>query len=197
MPAVTVTVPIYPYDGVVGLEVEEATPWGLVNVLDTATVGTFPAYTTSYAVTVTDVLNLLRARWEISAGEFTAWFPPYSVAVPATPETVDRLKQAVIQKATRILMLSGAPLGSWGALNEFGVATVRADHEVQELLYGLRFVNWDVDLTAVVATDDVVRQGMGADPATFPTEKVPDVDRAIAAAASWVANYLLNGTNVA
>lgn len=196
MPAVTVIVPAYPYAGVVGLEVEEATPWGLVNVLDTITVGTFPSYITSYAVTVSDPLNPLRGRWEISTGEFTAWFVP-SAAVPATAETVERLKQAVIQKATRVLMLSGAPLGSWGALNEFGVATVRADHEVQELLYGLRFINWDVDLAAAVDTDDVIRQGMQTEPADFPTARLPDVQRAIDTAASWVANYLLNGSNVA
>lgn len=197
MPAVSVAVTPYPYAGVVNLEVEEATPWGLVNVLTTPTVGTFPNYITSYAVTVSDSLNQLRARWEINPGEFTAWFPPTSVGVPANAETVERLKQAVIQKATRVLMLSGAPLGSWGALNEFGVATVRADHEVQELLYGLRFINWDVDLAAAVDTDDVIRQGMQTEPADFPTARVPDVQRAIDTAASWVANYLLNGSNVA
>lgn len=197
MPAVSVTVTPYPYAGVVNLEVEEATPWGLVNVLTTPTVGTFPNYITTYAVTVSDSLNQLRARWEINPGEFTAWFPPTSVGVPANAETVERLKQAVIQKATRVLMLSGAPLGSWGALNEFGVATVRADHEVQELLYGLRFINWDVDLVAAVDTDDVIRQGMQTEPADFPTARVPDVQRAIDTAASWVASYLLNGSNVA
>jgi hypothetical protein len=131
------------------------------------------------------------------AGEFTAWFPPVSVAVPANQEVTDRLVQAVIQKATRILMLSKAPLGSWGELNEFGVATVRSDYEIQELLYGLRFVNWDVDLMTLVDTDDVIRVGMQTDPTTFPTDRVPDVQRAIGGAVSWIAGYLLDGANVA
>lgn len=194
MPDVTVSVSAYPYAGVTGLEVEEATIFGLVSVLDTSSVGTFPDYITTYTVPVTEPSAPLRARWVLGAGT-TAWFPPASVAIPANDEITARLVGAVIQKATRILMLSKASLGSWGELNEFGVATVRADHEIQELLYGLRFVNWDVDLVALVDTDDVIRVGLQANPATFPSDKVPDVQRAIEGAASWVALYLLDGTN--
>lgn len=197
MPAVTVTVPIYPFDGVLGVQVQEITPWGPVEVLNEDTVGTFPAYITDYAVTVTDVDYPLQARWETSAGQYTFWFSPSTVSIPATAEATERLKQSVIQKATRILMLSKAPLGSWGELNEFGVATVRADYEIQELLYGLRFVNWDVDLQAIATVDEVIRIGMQADPDTFPTDRLPDVQMAIDAASSWVASYVLDGANVA
>ena len=197
MPSVTVTAAIYPFNGVVGFNVQEITPWGNVEVLDTPTVGTFPNYISSYAVTVTDATNPLQVRWETSAGFYTAWFSPSTVAVPATSATSDRIKQAVIQKATRILMLSKAPLGMWGELNEFGVATVRADYEIQELLFGLRFINWDVDPLTLADTDDVIRIGLQADPATFPTDRVADVQMAIDGAASWVAAYLLDGANVA
>jgi hypothetical protein len=197
MPSVTVTVPPYPFDGVVGFQVEEQTMFGAVDVLDTSSVGTFPNYTTDYAVTVTDVNNPLRVRWETATDQYSEYFGPSSVSVTPTTETEERLAQALIQKATRILMLSKAPLGSWGELNEFGVATVRSDHEIQELLYGLRFVNWNVDLPTLVDTDTVIRVGMQADPSTFPTDRIPDVQRAIDAAASWLAAYVLYGTNVA
>jgi len=197
MPVVTVTAAIYPFDGVVGFQVQEITPWGNVEVLDSSTVGIFPNYIASYAVTVTDSTNPLQVRWETSAGFYTAWFSPSTVAVPATSATEERIKTAVIQKATRILMLSKAPLGSWGELNEFGVATVRADYEIQEILFGLRFVNWDVDPLTLATTDDVIRIGMQADPDTFPTDRIPDVQMAIDSAAWWVAAYLLDGANVA
>lgn len=197
MPVVTVTVPPYPFDGVVGFSVQEITPWGPVTVLDTPTVGIFPNYTTEYSVTVTDVDNPVQARWETSTDHYTYWFSPTTVGIAPTAEAAERLKQAVIQKATRILMLSKAPLGSWGELNEFGVATVRADYEIQELLYGLRFVNWEVDLQAIATVDEVIRIGLQADPDTFPTDRLPDVQQAIDAASSWVASYILDGANVA
>lgn len=197
MPVVTVTVPAFPYTGVQSLLVEEQTVFGAVTVLDTTTVGTFPNYITEYDVTVNDVGNPLRAKWEYEPGFYTPWFSPVSVGIPATVETVEALEQALIQKSARILALSKAPLGSWGELNEFGVATVRMDHEIQELLYGLRFVNWAVDLPSLVDTDTVIRVGLQTDPATFPTERLPDVERAIAAAARWITAYILYGTNVA
>lgn len=197
MPNVTVTVPEYPYDGVTSLLVEEETQFGPVTVLDTTVVGTFPDYVTEYTVPVHDVTNPLRAKWEIEPSIYTEWFDPSTVGIPATAPVVEALEQAMIQKATRILMLSKAPLGSWGELNEFGVATVRADHEIAELLYGLRFVNWDVDLPALVTTTTVIRVGLQTDPTTFPADRVADVQRAIDAAARWVASYILFGTNVA
>lgn len=193
---VSITVPAYPTAGVTSFEVEEATIFGLVQRLDTSTVGTFPTYTTTYTVPVEEPTAPLRARWVLS-GTATAWFPPTTVAVTPTAEVQERLVGAVIQKATRILMLSKASLGSWGELNEFGVATVRADHEIQELLYGLRFTNWNVDLVTLVTTDMVIRVGMQTEPSTFPSDRLPDVQRAIESAVSWVASYLLEGTNLA
>lgn len=197
MPDVTVTVVPYPEDGVVGFQVEEITLWGPYTRLDTSSVGTFPDYDVEYTVPVTDVDNPLQVRWETATDQYTDWFLPSSVAVTPTAETSERLRQALIQKATRILALTKAPLGSWGELNEFGVATVRADYEIAELLYGLRFVNWNVDLPALVSADDVIRIGLQSDPDTFPTDRIPDVQLAIDAAASWVALNVLDGANVA
>lgn len=173
--------------------------WGAVEVLDTGTVGTFPVpgYTTEYAVTVTDVDNPLQARWETSTGHHTAWFYPETVAITPTAEATERIKSALIQKTIRIMMLNKTPLGVHGELNEFGIVTVRADYEIQELLYGLRFVNWNIDIQTLADTDDVIRVGLQLNPDDYPTDRLPDVQMAIDSAASWVAMYLLDGANVA
>ena len=119
------------------------------------------------------------------------------VAVAPTPEVEARLVQAVIAKAVRILLLIDAPLGSFGELTEFGQSTVRPDFQQAELLYGLRFIDWDVDFTTLVTTDDVIRAGLKAEPTDFPIARIPDVQRAIDAAASWVAVEILGGIGIA
>ncbi len=122
------------------------------------------------------------------------------MTVDATPsaEQVEQITQAVIQKATRILALSHSPLGLWGGDVDFGPVPVRSDYEIAELLYGLRLVNWDIDLTSLVTTEDVIRVGLqAANPATYPVDQLPDVQRAIDAAVAWVAVALLYGFGVA
>jgi hypothetical protein len=108
----------------------------------------------------------------------------------------DRLAQAIVQKATRVLMLAGAPLGHWGELSELGMAPVRPDYEVKELLYGLMFQPLP-NLDSLVSTDDVIRQGLQVDPADFPAAKLPDVERAIGTACSWIEDYLREGVGIA
>jgi hypothetical protein len=102
-----------------------------------------------------------------------------------TPEEAQRLVQCVIAKATRILALVEAPLGTWGEITEVGVAQTRPDYQLQELLYGLRYPPYTV-VDIDVGTDDVIRQGLQTDPATYPPDKLPDVQRAIDAATNWV-----------
>jgi hypothetical protein len=117
--------------------------------------------------------------------------------VTPTPEQQERMVQAVIAKATRFYVLAQAPLGTWGEVTEFGVATVKKDHQIVELLYGLRFRNWDVDLAALVTTDHVIRQGLEHSVDDFEDDKIPDVQRAIDSAISWIAHYLLEGVGLA
>lgn len=101
------------------------------------------------------------------------------------------LKSALIQKATRFLVMSGAPLGRWGNSNEIGLSQIRPDYEVAEMLLGLRGQDWDVDLETLVSTDEVIRVGLQTEPGDYPLESLPDVERAISAACSWVASYLI------
>lgn len=203
MPAVVLVVEPYPLTGVVGIEVEELTSFidagsegGWVSVLDTAVIGTFPAYTTDYQVTATSQSFKFRVRWETSAGQFTNWFSPLSVAYTPTAEQIERFTQAIIFKAVRFLKLPEAPFGFSG-VTDWGMATVRPDYEIEELLYGLRFRDWDIDLSILVITDDVIRVGLQTDPADFPAASLPDVQRAIDSAISWVAHKVLGGVGIA
>jgi hypothetical protein len=43
----------------------------------------------------------------------------------------------------------------------------------------------------------VIRVGLSADPATFPADKLPDVERALEAAISWVSAELEGGVGFA
>ena len=85
-----------------------------------------------------------------------------------------RLAQALIAKATRFFVQLEAPLGTWGELSEFGMATVRPDYQIREILFGLHLPDWDTDALAdLVTADDVIRAGLQADPATFPRRTHP------------------------
>lgn len=103
---------------------------------------------------------------------------------------VERLTQAVLAKAVRIYAMAEAPLGTHGEWTEFGVARVMPDHQISELLAGLMYEHFTEDLSTLIEADDVIRQ-LGYD--DFPAEKEADVDRAIAAAASWVDRWLTDG----
>lgn len=114
--------------------------------------------------------------------------------MPTTPDEEARLIQAVAAKATRILMLAEAPLGVWGEITEMGVAQTRPDYQIRELLFGLHYRGADLDvdtITAAVDPEMVIRQGLQTDPANFPPDRLPDVERAIDAARSWVASEVV------
>lgn len=119
--------------------------------------------------------------------------------MPAPTESQGaRLAQAAIAKATRLLVLPEAPLGSWGELTEFGQAVVRPDYAISELLFGLRFLELEIDWAELVNAEDVIRVGLGvADPTTFPAERLPDVERALTAAQDWIGQELTEGIGIA
>ena len=104
-----------------------------------------------------------------------------------TPEDEARLVQAVVAKAVRILSLIEAPLGVWGEMTDMGMASVKPDWQIRELLFGLHYSGMPVP---EVSADMVIRMGLQTDPASFPTDKLSDVERAIAAARSWIAHDL-------
>lgn len=108
-----------------------------------------------------------------------------------------RLSQAAIAKATRFLVLPEAPLGSWGELSEFGMAVVRPDYAITELLYGLHFKDLDIDWDTVVTVDQIVEVGLGADPAALPADKTAAVTQARAAAIDWINEELEGGIGFA
>lgn len=108
----------------------------------------------------------------------------------------DRLTQAIVFKATRFYLMAQAPFGHWGEMTEEGLAMIRPDYEVRELLYGMRFKPVG-ELESLVDTDLVIRQGLQQDPDDFPADKVPDVERAIGAACSWVEDFLTEGIAIA
>lgn len=121
------------------------------------------------------------------------------MADPTDAQT-ERLRSAVLVKATRLYLLAEAPLGTWGELSEFGVAAVRPDYNAAEYLFGLAVSALDItteDLAALVTADDVIRVGFQADPTGFPADRVPDVERCVLAAADWVGEYLRGPVGVA
>jgi len=120
------------------------------------------------------------------------------MTLPGPVPSTARLTQAIIAKAARFLAMVEAPLGSWGELTEFGLATVRPDFQIKELLFGLH--NSGIlltDLAGLVEVDDVIRAGLNADPLTFPAERIPDVQRAIDSAVDWVWHELEQAYGVA
>jgi hypothetical protein len=194
----------------VGLQVHES-PDGLddwVEVLDTSVIGTSPHWVTSYSVTATAFDYWFRLRWQLEQEDsggpelFTDWSIPVQgtdedpFPVPNS-EQIARMTQAVIQKATRFYMMSQAPLGQWGEMTEYGMATVRPDYNIDELLKGLRRQRWDIDLSTRVTTSDVIRQGLQLDPEIFPEDKLVDVQRAIDSAVSWVTEELAGFVGIA
>jgi hypothetical protein len=110
----------------------------------------------------------------------------------------ERLKTALIQKAARFLIFPEGPLGFFGEISELGQPFVRPDYQIRELLFGLHLTEWTVeDLAGMVTTDDVIRAGLQAKPATFPTDRLPDVQRSIEAAADWIMTELYQAFGVA
>lgn len=109
-----------------------------------------------------------------------------------TAAELARLKLAVIQKAMRLLLLPESPLGNFGEQLAGVSVPVPKDYAIKELLYGFRGKEWgDFDLydDLEVTTEDVIRVGFN-NPEQFPEFREDDVEDAVAAAKSWVADYL-------
>jgi hypothetical protein len=116
----------------------------------------------------------------------------------ATAGQTERLKSALIQKAARFLLLPTGPLGLYGEMGEWGTPTAKPDYQIAELLFGLHQAIAEIDdLAGLVTTADVIRNGLQADPATFPADRLPDVQRAIDAAADWIRSDLWAAWGVA
>jgi len=120
------------------------------------------------------------------------------MTLPApTDGQTERLKSAIIQKATRFLVIHHDPLG-FGDIGELGPVSVRPDYPTRDFLYGLHVPEWEVaDWETLVTPDDVIRNGLGADPAQFPTDRLPDVQREIDAAVDWVKTEIHGAFGVA
>jgi hypothetical protein len=116
---------------------------------------------------------------------------------PPSSGQTERLKTALIQKAARFLIFPEGPLGFFGEITELGQPFIRPDYQIRELLFGLHLTVAVVDLASLVTTDDVIRAGLQADPANFPTERLPDVQRSIDAAADWIELELTGAFGVA
>jgi hypothetical protein len=114
-----------------------------------------------------------------------------------TPLALERVKAALIQKAARFVIFPTGPLGLYGEMSEWGTPTAKPDYQIAELLKGLHLPDYDVDLVGLITTDDVIRNGLQADPSTFPAERLPDVQRAIDAATDWVHSELWDAWGVA
>lgn len=194
MATVTVTVTPYPGDSS-SLELEEWSPITSAWV-DASDVAALAGVDDAYTATVTSASHRLRARWVLVAGGTSGWFSPSSIYPRREPTTEQaaQLKEAVIAKATRIFLQSPAALGYVGELGEMGMATVRPDYQIRELLHGLRFVDWDIDHTDFPSQDEVLEQGLQTSGLT--TAKLDLIDDAIAAAWSWVANEILHGVPI-
>jgi hypothetical protein len=121
------------------------------------------------------------------------------MTLPApTDEWLARLAQTIIYKAARFFVALEAPLGMWGEMTEFGQAVIRRDYMTDELLKGMHLPDWTiVDIGTLVTVEDVIRAGLQADPATFPTARIPDVQRALDAALSWLDTEIYHPFGVA
>jgi hypothetical protein len=112
-----------------------------------------------------------------------------------TEAQVARIEQAIIGKAVRFLALPGAPFGAFGETGEWGglVISVMGDAAVKELLFGLSYLELDLD-DIDVTVDDVVAAGLKAD--SVPSAKEAEIERAITAAKDWIGHHL-NGLGFA
>lgn len=193
----TVTVTVIPYpEATSDLEIEELSPFtGWASASDVSAASELEGV---YTATVTSATHRLRYRWAITAGGHSRWLTPLRVLERREPTAAQeaQLKEAMISKAARIYVMTGASLGYVGEISEMGSATLRPDYQIRELLEGLRFIDWDVDLTAIVDADEVIRAGLGADPTSYTAAQSALVDQAIAAAASWVATEIIEGVAI-
>lgn len=116
------------------------------------------------------------------------------MAVPTEAQEA-RVRQAIIAKAIRFMLMPGTPFGVFGIGVDGAAASVRPDHAITEMLYGLRFA--DLDISAVAVTAAEVIRSMDAEADDFNESKEDDVDRAIEAAKDWVSEYLAGGVGIA
>lgn len=175
--------------GAVGIEAEQFTVFGdWVSVLDSSEIGTFPNYETTYEVTPVGTSTRYRYRWETGAGQFTPWLAP-SLINTLTDSQTERVTQAVIQKAGRLMKFPEAPFGHSG-VSDWGPARVLADNQIEELLMGLRFQEWDILYEDLAITpEDVIRVCFKSNEDDYQGD-TDDIQRAIDSAISWVGTLL-------
>ena len=100
-----------------------------------------------------------------------------TLPAPTIGEEAQLARRSSLEASRQLLM---PPLGLTGEVTEFGVASVRPPYGIIEMLCGLRYPEWEVeDLAGLVTVDDVIRAGLMVEPATFPIDRIPDVQRAI------------------
>lgn len=109
-----------------------------------------------------------------------------------------RVKQAIIAKAIRFLLMPGNPYGVFGISGDVdgAMATIRPDYAINEFLFGLRAVE-DFDISSVTVTVDEVVASMDGVADDFSTEKKDAIERAIDGAKDWVAEFLAGGWGLA
>lgn len=181
--SVIITAESYPLEGTVtGFQAEELTSYGWVQVFNGA-----PGASTSFSVDPTSTSNQFRVRWIVDGHE-TAWKEPVSVSPALSAVQEEAVKAAIIVRATRNLQWNGAAFGRFGSSDGTNIVA-RPDFASNELLFGVRYRNWDVDLTTLVTTDDVIR-AMGQEPGDFPDANLAEVQLAIDTACSQIASEL-------
>lgn len=96
----------------------------------------------------------------------------------------------MIAKATRLLVLGSAPFGVVGTDTDFGSVSVKPDYAINEMLMGLRYLDFDLSGVETITAAEVIRVGFNADADDFNTDREDDIDAAIAAAWDWVTTAL-------
>jgi hypothetical protein len=109
--------------------------------------------------------------------------------VEPTALAIAQARQAAKAKAVRFLSLPGAPFGALGdGEGGMGVAMLRPDYAIRELLFGLSVYDW----TAAV-TSDVIIDALGGDHNYSSAYNGSEISRARDAAVAWVLSYLASG----
>lgn len=95
------------------------------------------------------------------------------------------IKTAIVAKAARLLALPGSPFGVSGE-GEWGFA-IRPDYTINEMLYGLRYKDLEIDDITVTTTD--VINALGTTAENWSNNQT-QLELALAAATAWVEEAL-------
>lgn len=110
-----------------------------------------------------------------------------------TALAIAQARQAAKAKAVRFLSLPGAPFGALGdGEGGMGVAMLRPDYAIRELLFGLSVYDWTESHFAAV-TSDVIIDALGGDHNYSSAYNGSEISRARDAAVAWVLSYLASG----